>query len=747
MPRVVAVLLLIVGLPLVVSSASAAGQAGEALDPRGKIHIPIGIADTVDVLKTFVEAEGNFSPGFGTYGVYFWLWDDASKRLLAPTMDGVGCRHGLAGKGRLIPWSMWQAGDIEVTTEVCQVARDTPAGAIQVAAARTHLKNRGSQPRSIALCVVLRPLGAAGGPIGQMTVSPAGDALLVDRHPAVVADGPASRAGVSPSDSVGQLAMQGETPGDVAATSAAGECSGVLRFDLALEPGQVATRGFVCPVLPGRRAAGHQWDGVSTWAQFDLNKPNPESGGQLQPDAGLDALRNLSADALFEAATAYWKDIAGRATIDVPDARWGEAFAAIVGHSALCMNQGAPDVAVANYNVFNRDGVYMANIFQKAGHFELARAAIDYFLGHPFNGRIDPEADNPGQILWVMGQHWQFTRDRQWLARVYPSASKIAAMIRYYRTTPEPHWVCSTSLDFGDALPAKKWQPLRPGACDGHHPEYTEAFDVAGLRAAAVLAEAIDRPDDAAAWRALADELMQRYDRQFAGRLPKDYGSYCVLWPCRLYRIDRGPAFEQFRDRGAQRPTSWRYFPLATAHQGLLTGNRAAGWQTLAAHLDQEQMQGWYAFDEGGPSGTGGWNHVRTRWKQGPDSVAMPHGWAIAELQLLLRDSLAFEDAGRLVLFGGVPTEWFSHAAGMRVENLPTHFGPCTLRYAPTSQGATLALEGPASPPEGYALRLPATLAANVTIDDRPVPRSPNGDYLLPPGTKQAAIQRLNPKP
>ena len=61
------------------------------LDPRGTIHIPIGIPNTLDSLKTFVEAEGNFSPGFATYGIYFWVYDPETKKLTAPTMDGVAC--------------------------------------------------------------------------------------------------------------------------------------------------------------------------------------------------------------------------------------------------------------------------------------------------------------------------------------------------------------------------------------------------------------------------------------------------------------------------------------------------------------------------------------------------------------------------------------------------------------------------------------------------------------------------------
>ena len=159
----------------------------------------------------------------------------------------------------------------------------------------------------------------------------------------------------------------------------------------------------------------------------------------LQPDPGLDYYRRLSADTIFQEALADGQALAGRATLRLPDERWSECFRAIVGHAAMSMNEGAPDVAVINYNVFNRDGVYVANILQKSGRLDLSAAAIDYFLAHPFNGRTRVEADNPGQILWVMGEQWRFSRDRQWLQRVYPAAAKIAAMIRYYRTTPGPH--------------------------------------------------------------------------------------------------------------------------------------------------------------------------------------------------------------------------------------------------------------------------------------------------------------------
>ena len=520
------------------------------------------------------------------------------------------------------------------------------------------------------------------------------------------------------------------------AISLEGNCAGMLEFEVTLAPGESRTFDFICPVLPGRRAVRHQWDGVSEWTQLDLAKPNPSRGGELQPDPGLAYYQGLNVDALFAEARRYWQELAGKVELRLPDARWAEAFVAITSHAAMAMNEGAPDVAVVNYNVFNRDGVYVASILQKAGRTDLAAEAIDYFLTHPFNGRSYPEADNPGQVLWIMGEHWRFTRDRAWLERVYPAAQKLAAMIRYCRTSAGPHWVQMDALAFGNDVPADKRRELQPGRCDGHNPAYTEAFDLAGVRAAAMLARALGRNEDATQYDTFASELFEQYDRTYSSSLPDRYGSYCVLWPCRLYPVADGRAHEQFKDIGPQKPESWRYFPLARAHQGLLAGNREAGWRTLEYHLDQPQMRGWYAFDEGGKSGSGGWGHLRTKWN---GDVAMPHGWAIAEVHLLLRDCLAFEDGEQLVLFAGVPAGWLTERGGMTIRNLPTHFGKLDVSWKITGGGATIHLGNDANPPGGFLLPLPESLKPQVFVEDRAVKTTERG-FILPAGMKQAEI-------
>ena len=713
------------------------GLSVSELDLRGQTHISIGIANTLDSLKTFVEAEGIFSPGVGTYGIYYWVYSTERGRLFAPTMNGVTCVHGLTKEGYLIPWSQWRADDVEVRSEAAHALQESAAGSVHLVASRVTLTNTSGHDRKVLLYAALRGLGPAGYAVPALRVDPEGSALLVDGRAALVAKQHPERTGVVGTDTIGEFAMRGAIPPDNVTWSDSGDCSGAMRFDVELSAGQSKTLGFICPVLPGRRAVRHEWDGVSEWAQLDLAKPNPERGGVLQLDPGLAFYQRLSVDKVFADARSYWEQLVGRVTLRLPDGRWGEAFAAITGHAALAMNEGAPDVAVVNYNVFNRDGVYVANILQKAGRADLAAEAIDYFIAHPFNGRSYPEADNPGQILWIMGEHWQFTRDRAWLERIYPAAEKIAAMIFYYRKTGGPHWVQMDALQFGDEVPVEKRRELKPGRCDGHNPAYTEAFDTAGMSAMGMLAHEMRDRQQRAPYGAFAGLLRQAYDRAYGDDLPAKYGSYCVLWPCRLYPLTEGRAYEHFGGLGAQKPKSWRYFPLARAHQSLLAGNREAGYKTLEYHLDHPQMQHWYAFDEGGKSGSGGWGHLRTTWD---GSVAMPHGWAIAELHLLLRDCLVFESDGQLVLLAGVPEDWFRMPGGMEIENLPTHFGALSLSWGLTERGAMLRLGGDALPPGGFVLSLPESLGTSVRVSDEPA-RLVNQGFILPYGTKEVLVE------
>jgi hypothetical protein len=254
-----------------------------------------------------------------------------------------------------------------------------------------------------------------------------------------------------------------------------------------------------------------------------------------------------------------------------------------------------------------------------------------------------------------------------------------------------------------------------------------------------MLAEAAGEDGDAKKYSELAEKLMVRYDQRFGRRLRREYGSYSVLWPCRLYPLGEGPGYEQFKDVGAQGLSEWRYFSPATAHQGLYAGNREAGYKTVNLHLDHEQMRGWYVFDEGGLSGSGGWHHLRTTWQHSKErpgdnaARAMPHGWAIAEVWLLMRDCLAFEnDNEQVVLLAGIDPEWLRGTRPIGVTGLATYYGKLSFCYEPGKGRAMLKFGGDCRPPGGFVLRLPAGLGANVVWYAQAIEQVGEGDFLIP---------------
>jgi len=143
--------------------------ARQPLDPAGKAHIPIGIPNTLDSLKTFVEPEGCFSPGAGSYGIYYWIYDHQTRKLTAPTMDKITCSRGLVGDRYLIPWSKWSIGPVGVRTEVCQVFRKLGGKDIHLVGSRAIVTNNGDSARKISVYAALRAIGPAGFDVKKKT--------------------------------------------------------------------------------------------------------------------------------------------------------------------------------------------------------------------------------------------------------------------------------------------------------------------------------------------------------------------------------------------------------------------------------------------------------------------------------------------------------------------------------------------------------------------------------------------------
>lgn len=257
--------------PLLAAAISLTGVAAPE-----QIHKTVGLPDTPDPLKGFVWHDGSFSPGVGTFGV--------TIRTSAPGVLGRGDvslperRHGPAGPSFPVWWVEEERGAILLRTEVCEVKRATPRGDGFIVAARARLTNTSDKDISTTLIVSITPEGPAGGPIHSLVF--ARHAFSIEGHPVLIAQSPSRGATLAS----GALEPRPFAPqADAAVQSATGGCRGEMLFDVALPAKGSVTLGFLCPVLPGRRAG---------------------EGGALQPDPGLEFYRGLNVDELFAEAEA-----------------------------------------------------------------------------------------------------------------------------------------------------------------------------------------------------------------------------------------------------------------------------------------------------------------------------------------------------------------------------------------------------------------------------------------------------------
>jgi hypothetical protein len=207
-----------------------------------------------------------------------------------------------------------------------------------------------------------------------------------------------------------------------------------------------------------------------------------------------------------------------------------------------------------------------------------------------------------------------------------------------------------------------------------------------------------------------------------AGRLDSTMvGSVAYFHPCRLYMglklggdVDRAARFtletiwSHFVDGGFRHDSAWHsygpYLTLQLAHAFLLIGDvermdQCLGWAVgnaafaTVSRRDGDPSHPWQAV-------LGAWNEqhcypiakdfavpLQDWWYMGD----IPHGWAAAEFNSLLRDILLFEadeDGDRQIyLAAGLLPRWLGDGDGVRVAGAPTAYGT-SLGYRLTHRGA-----------------------------------------------------------
>ncbi|MEK7676916.1 MAG: hypothetical protein AAB676_13870 [Verrucomicrobiota bacterium] len=386
------------------------------------------------------------------------------------------------------------------------------------------------------------------------------------------------------------------------------------------------------------------------------------------------------------------------------------------------------------------DGSFIMEAVAYLGRVAEARNGIKYLLSFQREDGgvmlIDGHWKETGIALWAVTRHARLTGDKAWLRDVWPKVERGFAYIHKMR-------------EMASADPKAPNAGLIPdGFSDGgladKVPEYTNIYwTMAGMRAAVEAARWLGRPQQADDWQQEYDDLCQTFRRAAErdtrtdargnrylpirmrddGKIPPQKAQWAFLhavFPGKVFAandplVQGNMAMLQsveaqglVLDTGWLKDGIWNYFASFYGHAWLWLGSGGKAAETL------------YAFgNHASPLLV--WREEQMPVGQGEQVVGdMPHNWASAEFIRLVRHSLILERGGELHLFEAFPPAWAKPGAVTKVKDILTEFGPVSLEFRVSADGATgrLHLSPPArTRPKRIVLHLEPWSAQTGTID------------------------------
>jgi len=429
-------------------------------------------------------------------------------------------------------------------------------------------------------------------------------------------------------------------------------------------------------------------------------------------------------------------------------------------------------------------GTHYPKVFN-VGPGNVGPAALHGFFGGDHE-KNDLEWDSNGQALWAFGR---FDRIRPGFGSRIFSPYVIEGA----------RWLRDNRSSFG--LLFSGWSAEHIGGKDKPH-YWDDFWALAGLWEAARIAERLGLSGQAGEiWsiyndlnRATADSIRWVLGRQrqlgdwetFIPTGPADagcldstmIGAISYFHPTRLYmgaklgtdidsaaRMTLDTIWSHFVDGGFRHDAAWHcygpYLTLQLAHAFLLTGDQ---WR-MDKCLEWSVWAGSARVNPSVGTETADWQVVLTAWNEQhcypiakrfsefPDSWYMgdiPHGWACAELILLLRDILFFEadedDDPHVYIAPGVLPRWLDDGQTAGIRDAPTIFGRnfgYRLAHHKTSQ--TLEIDITQALPANVWFVFPCRFGSgvqSVVADGKAITVS-GRDVHLPAGTQHATIKYL----
>jgi len=435
--------------------------------------------------------------------------------------------------------------------------------------------------------------------------------------------------------------------------------------------------------------------------------------------------------------------------LKIPDARLQQCFEA--NRAFLHLLDDGEEITpgpLTYHRFWFRDAAFLINALDKLGYHNAVRKVL---LTYPARQRKDGffisqdgEWDANGEAIWTLMEHFRLTGDRDFLAVVYPSIRKGIRWIERKRK--------KNAVREG---PAKGLMP--PGMSAEHlgpndYFYWDDFWSLAGIRdgmeAAAVLGFEKDREHFQGFYDTFRKDLAASLD-QVECRLGKKIlpaspfrrmdagaiGSIATLYPLRLVPAD-DPWVAHTLEYLRQSCFFEGGFFQNMIHSGVnpyLTG------QIAQCHLYRRSTEALslirYLLKVATPTFT--WPeaiHPRTGGGCMGDGH---HGWAAAEMLLLIRNLLFFEEQDRLILTPVLPRGWIEKGSIISVGRGPTYFGPVDFTIRRREERVELIFKGHFRiPPAEIEWNLPVSVV-HAEGDETPLPVTDGRTLHFPPETRK----------
>ena len=674
---------------------------------RSDTHVILGVPGTIDGLRTPVEPGNSFSPGPGSYGVSTWIYHN--NELHAPETKKLDELEWSFEDGHIpILCSKWNADDVSV------ISRLFTTGDVDTNDIRDHfsvrLENTSDKAAEVSFYLVIRSVGAAGGPVRALAYKD--NSVIINDHPLLLTlNDPDNFGAVSYEESgkdISCFLKNGNLPPDSKVSDSSkwtnvfhykheltlgkdgndtSWVSGALEYKLSLKPGESRDFYFICQVQ------ANNW--MLEWMPPLIR---PAGCAKEYFESEVDKFK------------AIWKEHFS-IELHTPDKRFTDAFYCQIAHLYMFSVHSLPRISSISYPLWwLRDGSYAVTALDKAGLHEFGKNACLYVKDKTCFGGFGSEADGPGQMIWIISEHYYLTRDEAFLNEMWLTIEKSADFIikMMTATTPVkvfteniiPYLVLEPNMDI-PAIAAK--DGLIVGRMDNHFPLiWVNLFSWMGLTRAADCARALGKIEAAKLYQARADTLNKaiksKYKELF-GKNDRDINS--AFWPTgwgdkndsfinekydEFWKTVRYPDGKHFPE------PLWTYFEAGQAHNDVLRGHRDLSWVSIEYFLSTHTAPGLYTYHEGECDENSSLQWQRLR---GWDEIRYitPHGWTAAEFFHLLRDCMIREDSDAVTIGSGIPENWLDSDFSMK--NVPTYFGKVSFAYSAKSKTLTVKTENP----------------------------------------------------